>query len=466
MKNYRLLNRSLGWFTFAVAAFTYLSTVEPTVSFWDVGEFIASAYKLEVGHPPGAPLFMLFARIFSLFSFGNPELVAMLVNSMSGIASALTVMFLFWTITHLARKFYPDDKLTPAQTIAVFGSGLAGALAFTFTDTFWFSAVEGEVYALSSLFTALVFWAILKWENIADEPYANRWLILIAFLMGLSIGVHLLNLLAIPSIVFVYYFRKYHVTTRGFLGALLLSIVLLGVIMYVVVNGVVKIAGGFELFFVNMLDMPFKSGVIVYALLITGLLVWLIRYTARYRKIIGHTILTGLAVILIGYSSFTLIVIRSLANPPMDENNPETVFTLQSYLNREQYGSRPLLYGQYYNAPVVGQEENYTYIQQEKNGDDEYVKGRKSNPTYEYDSKFKTIFPRMYSRDQQDIQAYKKWGTINGRKIATTNRRGEQVMKEKPSFLDNLEFFLRYQVGFMYGRYFMWNFAGRQNDTQ
>ena len=464
--SYKLLDRILGWVVFAIAAFVYLSTIEPTTSFWDCGEYIATSYKLEVGHPPGAPFFMLIARIFSIFAFGAETEVAAMVNSMSALASAFTIMFLFWTITHLSAKFFKSDNFDTGQTIAVLGSGLVGALAFTFTDTFWFSAVEGEVYALSSLFTAVVFWAILKWENIADSPYANRWLILIAYLIGLSIGVHLLNLLAVPSIMFVYYFRKYKTTTRGFVYTLLLSIGVLAILMYGIVQGLIKIGAKFELFFVNTLGLPFDSGIIFFLALLAGLLAWFIYSTYIHKKVLWNTILTGFAMILIGYSSFAMILIRSNANPPIDENNPENVFSFMSYLQREQYGSKPLFYGHYYNAPVEDRGTQYTYIKDQRNGEDYYKKGRKASPDYTYNSQFETIFPRMYSSQRRHIQAYKEWGTIDGKPVEVKNRKGKTVTKQKPTFFDNIEFFVRYQVGHMYVRYFMWNFAGRQNNIQ
>jgi len=464
MKKFRLYNVITGWIVFTIATIVYLLTIEPTTSLWDCGEFIASAYKLEVGHPPGAPFFMLLARFFALFSFGNEEIVAMLINAMSAMASSFTILFLYWTITHLARKivFRDESSYSPGNMIAVIGSGIVGALAYTFSDTFWFSAVEGEVYATSSLFTALVFWLILKWENEADKKYANRWIILIAYLMGLSIGVHLLNLLAIPAIVMVYYFRKYKVTRRGVLLALALSVVLLGVMMYGIIHGFVKFATLFELAFVNGFGLPYHSGLAFYLILIITLIIWGIRYTFRKRLVVWNTIITAIAVILVGYSSYTMLVIRSNADPPMDENDPENVFSLLSYLNREQYGDRPLLTGQYYNAPIEAVEEGKAiYIP--KNGRYE-VSYRK--PDIEFDERFITFFPRMYSRESRHIREYKKWADIDGTPVRTTNRRGEPETVYKPTFGENLKFFFTYQIGFMYMRYFMWNFAGRQNDEQ
>ncbi|MGC9373565.1 MAG: glycosyltransferase family 117 protein [Bacteroidales bacterium] len=463
MSNFKIVNRISGWIIFLIAAIVYLLTIEPTTSFWDCGEFIASAYKLQVGHPPGAPIFMIISRFFTFFAGGDVTKAAMMVNAMSGLASAFTILFLFWTITHLAKKMFPKtESLSMAQLIVVIGSGAVGALAYTFSDTFWFSAVEGEVYAMSSLFTAFVFWAILKWENIADEKYSNRWLVLIAYLMGLSIGVHLLNLLAIPAIVFVFYFKKYKVTRAGMFKAFIVSLIILGTIMYVIIPGLVKVASWFDLLFVNGFGLPFKSGVIFYIVLLISLIIWGLYYTSKKKKVILNTIILGVTVILIGYSSFAMIVIRSLANPPMDENNPETVFNLLHYINREQYGSRPLFKGQYYNAPIVDSETPYTYRQK----DGKYVKSYSLNDVYEYDERFTTFFPRMYSPDPSHVEEYKKWADIKGKKVTITNYQGEQEIRNVPTFGENLKFFFRYQLGHMYWRYFMWNFSGRQNDTQ
>ena len=462
MKNFKQLNNVVGWLTFLVAAVTYLLTIEPTASFWDCGEFITTSFKLEVGHPPGAPFFMIMGRLFNLFA-SDPSHVAVMVNAMSALASAFTILFLFWTITHLAKKLIrPVGEYTMGQTIAILGSGVVGALAYTFSDTFWFSAVEGEVYASSSLFTALVFWAILKWEDEADEPRANRWIILIAYLMGLSIGVHLLNLLAIPAIVFVYYFRKYKVTRNGILISLAISILILGVVMYVIIPGVITIATWFELMFVNGFGLPFNTGVIIYAFALVGALVFGILYTIRKKLILWNTVLISVVVILIGYSSFAMIVIRSSANPPMDQNSPDNVFALLGYLNREQYGDRPLLYGQYYNTPLEKYVDDKPYYIQK---DGKYVVAdMRQKPVF--DSNLCTVFPRMYSRESEHIEAYKQWAGIKGRRVSITDEDGQAKTIEIPTFGENLTFFFRYQIGHMYLRYFMWNFSGRQSDIQ
>jgi hypothetical protein len=467
MKQYRFLNNLIGWLTFLVSATVYTLTVEPTTSFWDCGEFISSSYKLLVGHPPGAPFFMLVGRFFTLFA-SNPSKVALTVNMMSVLSSAFTIAFLFWTITHLARKILIDgvDKVESWRTWAVMAAGIVGAMAYTFSDTFWFSAVEGEVYAMSSLFTAMVFWAILKWENEADEPHSNRWLILIAYLMGLSIGVHLLNLLAIPAIVMVYYYRNYEVTTRNTFKALGLSAIILGTILYGIIPGVIKVASWFELLFVNQLGLPFNSGVLIYALLLIGGLVYGIYYTYINNKAIVNTILTAITVILLGYSSFALIVIRSSANPTMDQNSPEDVFSLMSYLNREQYGDRPLISGQYYNSPfdwnaMKGDKGSPIYVKKDKRY--EIIDYR---PTYKFDDRTTTLFPRMHSREDRHIEEYKLWADIKGRSITVKDDSGNPQTIKIPTFYENLKFFFNYQVRFMYFRYFMWNFAGRQNDIQ
>ncbi len=463
MKNFKQLNNIVGWLTFLVAAVTYLLTIEPTASFWDCGEFITTSYKLEVGHPPGAPFFMILGRFFTILG-GSPSNAAVMINSMSALASAFTILFLFWTITHLAKKLIKPqgEEYTMGQTIAILGAGVVGALSYTFSDTFWFSAVEGEVYASSSLFTALVFWAILKWENEADEPHANRWIILIAYFMGLSIGVHLLNLLAIPAIVFVYYFRKYKATRNGILISFAASLMILGVVMYGIIPGVITAASWFELMFVNGVGLPYNSGAIIYAFLLIGGLVYGILYTVRKKKVLWNTILLGVTVILIGYSSFAMIVIRSSANPPMDQNSPDNVFALLGYLNREQYGDRPLLYGQYYNTPLDKYVDDKPYYIQ-KNG--KYVVAdMRQKPVF--NSNLSTIFPRMYSRESEHIEAYKQWANIKGRKVSITDEDGQAKTIELPTFGENLTFFLRYQIDHMYFRYFMWNFSGRQSDIQ
>lgn len=462
MKSFKHLNNITGWITFLIAAVTYLLTLEPTTSFWDVGEFITTSYKLEVGHPPGAPFFMILGRFFSLFG-GGPSKAALMINAMSALASAFTILFLFWTITHLAKKLIKaDGEYTLGQTIAILGAGVVGALAYTFSDTFWFSAVEGEVYASSSLFTALVFWAILKWEDSANEPRANRWIILIAYLMGLSIGVHLLNLLAIPALVFVYYFKKYTVTRNGILISTAVSFLILGVIMYVIIPGVVTVATWFELMFVNGIGLPFNTGNLIYALLLVGGIVYGILYTIRKKLVLWNTVLVGVTVILIGYSSFAMIVIRSSADTPMDQNSPDNVFSLLGYLNREQYGDRPLVYGRYYNTPLEKYVDDKPYYIQKKG---KYVVAdMRQKPVY--DSNLSTVFPRMYSREEGHIEQYKVWGGVKGRKVKVAGDDGQAKTIQIPTFGENLAFFFRYQVNHMYIRYFMWNFSGRQSDVQ
>ncbi|MFV0291647.1 MAG: protein O-mannosyl-transferase family [Mangrovibacterium sp.] len=464
MKAYKQLNLITGWVVFIIAAITYLLTIEPTASFWDCGEFITTSYKLEVGHPPGAPFFMILGRFFTLF--GDSSQAGLLMNALSALASAFTILFLFWTITHLTKKMVcPSGEMSLGEMIAILGSGVVGSLAYTFSDTFWFSAVEAEVYATSSLFTAIVFWAILRWEDEADQPQANRWLIFIAYMIGLSIGVHLLNLLAIPAIGLVYYFKKYQPTLKGAIISFLVSLVVLAIVMYGIIPGVITIASWFELVFTNGLGLPFNTGVFLYAVLLIGGLVYGIYYTYVHQKELLNIILTSVAVILLGYSSFAMIVIRSSADTPMDQNSPDNVFSLLTYLNREQYGDRPLFFGQYYNAPLDSKErysfsKNY-YVQQ--NGRYE-VAQEQSKPNY--NPHMCTIFPRMYSSQPNHIEAYKEWGGIEGTPIMTTNDSGEQVRLIKPTFSENLTYFFRYQVVHMYWRYFMWNFAGRQNDIQ
>ena len=534
MKQYKLVNNVLGWFTFLVAAFVYCSTIEPTASFWDCPEFITTGYKLEVGHPPGAPFFMLTANLFSQFASDSTQ-VAKMVNTMSALLSATTILFLFWSITHLARKLILKDwsEMTMGKLIAIEASGLVGALIYTFSDTFWFSAVEGEVYAYSSAFTAIVFWLILKWEDHADEPHSDRWLVLIAYMTGLSIGVHLLNLLCIPAIVLVYCYRRYpHIELKGSLLALLASFVIVAGVLYGVVPGIITVAGWFELLFVNQLGCPFNTGEIVYIILLVAIVIWAIyeSYTDRnfkrqnlsfvlsvgmlgvpfrgmgwgaaivgiiilaaiyfglnYRKKIDkqlvpvvsarfkNTALLCMLMLMIGYSSYAVIVIRSAANPPMDQNSPEDVFTLGSYLSRDQYGDSPLLYGQAYTSQVAFDVDGNMCIPKRKEGAAIWQRKEKASDT-EKDSYFvvshkdklvyaqNMLFPRMHS--SAHAQAYESWlGGVTGTDVPY-DRCGEQVTVKMPTQWDNIRFFLSYQCNFMYWRYFMWNFAGRQNDLQ
>ncbi|WP_302495051.1 DUF2723 domain-containing protein [uncultured Prevotella sp.] len=534
MKQYKLVNNVLGWLTFMVAAFVYCSTIEPTASFWDCPEFITTGYKLEVGHPPGAPFFMLTANLFSQFA-SDPTQVAKMVNTMSALLSATTILFLFWSITHLARKLILKDwsEMTMGKLIAIEASGLVGALIYTFSDTFWFSAVEGEVYAYSSAFTAIVFWLILKWEDHADEPHSDRWLVLIAYMTGLSIGVHLLNLLCIPAIVLVYCYRRYpHIELKGSLLALLASFVIVAGVLYGVVPGIITVAGWFELLFVNQLGCPFNTGEIVYIILLVAIVIWAIyeSYTDRNFKrqnlsftlavgmlgipfrgmgwgaaIVGiiilaaiyfglnyrkktdkqlvpvvsarfkNTALLCMLMLMIGYSSYAVIVIRSAANPPMDQNSPEDVFTLGSYLSRDQYGDSPLLYGQAYTSQVAFDVDGNMCIPKRKEGAAIWQRKEKASDT-EKDSYFvvshkdklvyaqNMLFPRMHS--SAHAQAYESWlGGVTGTNVPY-DRCGEQVTVKMPTQWDNIRFFLSYQCNFMYWRYFMWNFAGRQNDLQ
>lgn len=526
MKRYKLLNNVLGWVVFVIAAVTYILTLESTASFWDCGEFIASGYKLEVGHPPGNPIFMLTARFFANFA-SSPSEVAYMVNLMSGLLSAATILLLFWTITRLAQKIVlrdgeTEETMSLGQMIAILGCGLVGALAYAWSDTFWFSAVEGEVYAYSSFCTALVFWLILKWESVADLPHANRYIILIAYIIGVSIAVHLLNLLCIPAIVLVYYYRKYKNTDlKGSLIALLVSFVLIVLLLYGLVPGFVEVASWVELLFVNVFHLPFNSGVVFYFFLIVGVIAWAIYETYAQRSdklikisflisivlvgipfigdgyIIGivltaalayylftrkklavvamNTILLSLFVIFIGYSSYALIVIRSTANTPMDQNSPEDIFSLGGYLNREQYGDRPLFYGQTFPAEIA-RDANGTAISTKgkaiwkkklKTSEDEVdryiVTGY--NEHYEYQPELNMLFPRMYSDKSEHISAYKEWTNFKGRPVQVRTSEGTKTVM-KPTFAENLAFFLDYQLNYMYWRYFMWNFAGRQNDIQ
>ena len=551
MKQYKLVDNIFGWVAFIIAAFTYCSTIEPTASFWDCPEFITTAYKQEIGHPPGAPFFMLLGNFFTHFASDTTQ-VAKMVNTMSALLSAVCIMFLFWTITHLARKLIISDwkEMTTAKMIAIEASGMVGALIYTWSDTFWFSAVEGEVYAFSSAFTAVVFWLILKWEDHADEPHSDRWLVLIAYMTGLSIGVHLLNLLCIPAIVLVYYYKKVpEANLKGSLIALIVSFLVVFAVLYGVVPGIITVGGWFELFFVNVLGCPFNTGEIVYIICLVASVIWgiyetfnacdknvkrqniafilgfgmlgipfygygwsavicgiivmailwfVLNYKRKQEVVAGTDETTGIVkkktqllplisarvkntallcmlMLMIGYSSYALIVIRSSANPPMDQNSPEDIFTLGSYLSRDQYGDRPLAYGQAYTSQValevdgnmckpVMEEGAPVYQRKEKASKDEkdsyFVVSHKNK--YKYAQNM--LFPRMYS--SAHAQAYEDWmGGVDGTEVPY-DRCGENIMVKVPSQIDNLRFFLSYQCNFMYWRYFMWNFAGRQNDIQ
>jgi len=534
MKQYRLVDNILGCLAFVIAAFVYCSTIEPTASFWDCPEFITTGYKLEIGHPPGAPFFMLTANLFSQFA-SDPSQVARMVNIMSALLSATTIMFLFWTITHLTRKLILKDwdALTTGKLIAIEASGLVGALIYTFSDTFWFSAVEGEVYAYSSAFTAIVFWLILKWEDHADEPHSDRWLVLIFFLMGLSIGVHLLNLLCIPAIVLVYCYRRYpNIEVKGSLIALVVSFVVVAAVLYGVIQGIITVGGWFELFFVNTLGLPFNTGEVIYIICLVAAVLWaiyetyqhtsvkreniafclafgllgvpfygygwqafitgiivlaILLFVLNYKKVVNkqkvylvssrikNTILLCMLMLMIGYSSYALIVIRSTANPPMDENSPEDIFTLGSYLSRSQYGDYPLLYGQAYTSQVALKNDGNVCVPEMSEGAPIYSRKEKASKN-EKDSYFvvshhnkyvyaqNMLFPRMW--DSNHTQDYESWmGGVDGTEVPY-DRCGEMISVKMPTQIDNIKFFLSYQCNFMYWRYFMWNFAGRQNDIQ
>jgi hypothetical protein len=462
--NYRRWNNLTGWFLFVFSAIVYLLTLEPTVSFWDCGEFILSAFKLQVGHPPGAPLFLMMGRIATLFAGGDTSKAALMVNMLSAICSAFAIMFLFWTITHLVRKVFVNGKPLESKHVpAIIGSGVLGALAFTFSDTFWFSAVEGELYALSSLVIAVVFWGMLKWEEEADQPYSGRWIILISYIMGLGLGIHRLNLLIIPVLVFVFYFRKYEVTPKGMIKTLLIAVFLLWLMVFVIMPGVPQVAGWFELLFVNVLGLPYNTGLLFYIVVLFGALAFGIYYSLKNKRVILNYILTSFIVIMIGYSSYAMIMIRSSARPPMNQNNPSDVFSLSYYINMKQYGSSPKFFGNYYNTyktPVVDVKKVIAGYNKAGGKYKPYYQ-----PDYTYSKEYMTIFPRMYSNDADHLSAYKYWGKVVGRKYTVSSGSGKETI-DLPTFGENLRYFFRYQIGFMYLRYFMWNFAGRQNDIQ
>jgi hypothetical protein len=452
------MNNITGWLMFTVATTIYMLTLEPTVSFWDTGEFILSAYRLQVGHPPGAPLFLMLGRVATLFAGDDPTRVAVMMNAFSALCSGFAIMFLFWTITHLVRKVVaasgdPESGKIPA----IIGSGILGAMAYTFSDTFWFSAVEGELYALSSLIIAVVFWAMLRWEEEADDPRSGRWIILMAYIMGIGLGIHRLNLLIIPIFVFVYYFKKYEVTTRGVIYALLTAVVLLGGLVFLLIPGVPEVAGWFELLFVNVFGLPYNTGLLIYVVLVLAGLVFGIRYSLKSGRVILNYAITILAVIMIGYSSYAMIMIRSSARPPMNQNNPSDVFSLSYYINMKQYGSSPKIFGNYYSSPVIDVKQKVAGYNKINGKYEPYF-----HPSYKYDPQFETVFPRMHSADPDHEEAYVHWGKVTGRKYTTSNK--ETITA--PTFGENLRYFFKYQVGYMYLRYFMWNFTGRQNDIQ
>jgi hypothetical protein len=461
---YRRWNNLTGWFMFLISAVVYTMTVEPTVSFWDCGEFILSAFRLQVGHPPGAPLFLMVGRIATLFAGGDASKAAVMVNILSAICSAFTIMFLFWTITHLVRRvFTKNSSLDPKHIPAIIGSGVLGSLAYTFSDTFWFSAVEGELYAISSLVTGLVFWGMLKWEEEADEPTSGRWIILIAYIMGLGLGIHRLNLLIIPVLVFVFYFRKYEVTKRGILITIALAVAMLWLMVFILMPGVPAVAGWFELLFVNVFGLPYNTGLLIFIIALAAALIAGIRYSLKSKRIVLNYVLTSLTVIMIGYSSYAMIMIRSSAKPPMNQNNPSDVFSLSYYINMQQYGSSPKFYGDYYCVSQTYPQDIKRVVAGYNKVDGKYKPYYQ--PEYIFSKEFKTIFPRMYSTDPEHEKEYKYWGKVKGKKYTVGSGSDRQTIV-CPTFGENLRFFFRYQIGYMYLRYFMWNFAGRQNDIQ
>ena len=459
--SYSKTNTIGGWLVCALSTVVYFSTIEPTASWWDCSERITASYGLQIPHPPGAPFFMLIGRLFTMLA-PEPELAALFMNAMSAIAASFTAMFLFWIIAHLGKRIIsPDSEPTPVQTLALIGSALTGTLAFCFSDTQWFIAVEAETYATSGFFTALVFWSVLKWEDAAGNKHSSRWLILISYLIGLSIGVHLLNLLVIPAVVFVYYYRLYQVTVKGVVYTALISVILLGGLFYVVIPGTLRVAFLIELAMVNYFGLPYHSGVLIFITVVVSLIAYGLYYTHKKNRPVLNTIILGLAMVLTGYSSYALIVIRSGAGPPMNQGSPDNIVELYSYLRREQYGASPLLHGQYYSAPLkMLREGRMRYIRESGR----YIS---TNPVLEaeYHPEFTGFFSRMWSSNQGHIREYVRWGNIEGTRVRV-DVNGESRLITRPTFIENMRFFVRYQVWHMYGRYFMWNFVGRQNDNQ
>ncbi|HIY46451.1 MAG TPA: DUF2723 domain-containing protein [Candidatus Alistipes faecigallinarum] len=493
MTFFKRWNNITGWVVFAIAAMVYLMTMEPVSSLWDCSEFIATSYKLEVGHPPGAPLFMMLARLATLFAFGNPDYVGIAVNAMNSLASAFCILFLFWTITHLARRMMTrhGEEPTHVQTWAALGAGAVGALAYTFTDTFWFSAIEGEVYALSSMFTALVVWLMLKWEEQADQPHASRWIVLIAYLMGLSIGVHILNLLTIPTLAFIYYFRTTEkVTFKGVVYTTLIACAVLLFINNIIIPYTVWLGAQVDTLFVNTFGLPANSGMVVFALVLILGLGWAAWTAHRKGRVLLNILLLSTTMILVGFSSYASMTIRAAVNPPMNSNNPNNPHALLAVLNRDQYGSRPLLYGPYYSAPPESLvEKEITYL--DENG---RYKKVKVPSHYTHAPEFMHLFPRIWDSNKGE-RAYKQWAAYRtsvevardengevvrdeqgrpvrqevldfGRKRVYTDSYGDTRTVVEPTFAENLYFFFNYQLSYMYWRYFLWNFVGRQSDIQ
>ncbi|MBD2723908.1 glycosyltransferase family 117 protein [Hymenobacter armeniacus] len=463
MRSFKSLNNLVGWLVFAIAAVTYLLTLEPTASFWDCGEFIACSYKLLVPHPPGAPTFLLLGRIMSLFSFGDVTKVAVLINALSGLSSAFTVLFLFWIITRMARKLVLREAVGNSnlraeaiepngyQRLLILSAGAVGALAFTFSDSFWFNAVEGEVYAMSALCTAAVVWLMLKWEAHADEPDSDKWIVLIAYVIGLSIGVHLLNLLTLPALGFIYYYRRTaNPSMKGGILVMVVSMIIVGSILVGIIPGLPTLAGSVEVFFVNTIGLPFNSGLFVFLIVFIGLIWFGFRLSYQRRSQLLNTAMLCFVFILIGYSSYLIVPIRSSFQPTINENDPEDVLSFVSYLKREQYGSRPLLYGPQFNAQPNGQEPGAPrYARDPKTG---RYKELPPQPEYTYADEDKMLIPRIYSYEPDQIANYKKWVDIQD--------------GVKPTMGQNLGFLFRYQMGHMFWRYFMWNFVGRESDIQ
>ncbi|MGP8213950.1 MAG: DUF2723 domain-containing protein [Bacteroidia bacterium] len=477
------LNTIVGWCVFIVAIIVYYATVEPTASFWDCSENLSIYYKLEVGHPPGEPFLQLIQHLVSLLSFGNVHMAAPLMNHAASTFSALTILFLFWTTTFFARKLVlRNGELTDNKIYAILACGAIAGLSFTFADSMWFSAVEASVWSMSGCFTAFMFWCATKWDRCEVHP--ERWLILIFFLIGLSIGIHLLCLLFIPAAVLIYFFKTYpdginskffsiilspftkSKKTQGIIVAGIAAVALTGFVKSIIIPWLINFATAFEKFFVNKMNMPFNSGVLIYGLLLTGLIVWGLNYTRKHNKPGWNTTILALTVLIIGYCSFLLLVVRASAPTPMNEDNPSDPVSLHDYLDRKQYGDWPVLYGPYYTAPQVDViDAGPVYAKDEKLG--KYIK------TYEmrlpkYDPNFCVLFPRMWDAGESHPRGYRSWGGTDGyEKIPYTSNDGEpRKMIEKPSYLNNIGYFLNYQVRFMYWRYFLWNFCGRQNDIQ
>ena len=456
--NFKKWNIILGWVIFAIALITYTLTLEPTVSSWDCGEYIATSVKLQVGHPPGAPLFQMLGAFFAMFTDDLSQ-IAKMVNFMSALVSAFTILFMFWTITNLAKKLaLKTGKISEGKHIAILGSSIVGSLAYTFSDSFWFSAVEGEVYAMSSFLMALLFWLGLKWESEITTPRGNKWLVLISFVVGLSFGVHILSLLVIPSIVLLYFFKTYKkVNLKTTAIATIISVVVLMFVFKFLFPFTLKFFSASELFFINSIGLPYNSGTIIAGIILIGLFYFGLNYTRKHQKVTANTLILSVLFIMIGFSSWMMLPIRANANTTVNENNPSSARELLAYYEREQYGDANVFYDTYYSNSYNREQDESKPFRDDK------PKYEKRNGKYEIVNKYKNVLPNWSDKHKGfiprmvDPSKEKMYKAIAG--IPANSKR-------RPTFAENIKFMVSFQFGYMYGRYFMWNFVGKQNDTQ